>query len=1005
MNMPTISPAVRLSFGLVLFSLSVLLVADLVGLIPKKTEIILDARKKVCESLAVQLSVAATKSDLELLDSTLESFVDRNQDVLAASMNRVNGEVVAEHGIFQNADYNSKTAERSSDNLVLVPVYAGAERWGSVNVEFTAITASVVELLSESILGLLLFVAVASITGYIIILRKALHVLDPKAVVPERVRSAFNALAEGVLILDNKEQIMMANDAFAKQLAREPEALVGTRASSLKWKFRKTEEDKRLPWLNSIDGGIQKIGVALNLSTPHQGVRSMSTNSAPIVDDVGKTRGALVTFDDITDVEESNILLESAVSTLQKNDAEIRRKNRELEVLASRDALTGCYNRRALFDIVEEMFRQAARTNTDMVCIMVDIDHFKSINDRFGHAVGDEAIRMVSNILNACEHEGVVVGRYGGEEFCVALPDTDLATGQVVAETLRNSIKTASVTFSDQDVMLTASFGVADARAEMTSISQLLENADEALYKAKQSGRDRVVGWMKSGDGQTDAAAGQPDNTENSTADENHGDHDGEGSVDVQSLNRTIRQLRAELDANQAEAAKNKFNDPVTDLPTRFIFEDRISQAIAYAARDQSMLAVVILNVDMFSRINNTLGQDIGDEFLKTVGQRLKTILRRSDTVASMMAPGLAGPSLSRLHDDEFAILLTGLDDIESLTYIIKRIQKKFSGKITVADNMLYVTTTIGVSLFPNDGVTSTVLIENARSAQKHAKSLVGKNNYHFFSKEINDKIVEQLQLEVDLHNAIESDQFRLVYQPKINTRSECIESMETLIRWYHPQRGLISPITFIPTAEKTGLVVDIGKWCLNAVCEQASKWVRKGATDLRVSVNISAIEFSDESFIDSVKQALKQNKLDAAHLELEVTETTVMSDIEKSAEIIDELRFIGVTMTMDDFGAGYSSFKYLGHLNFDWIKIDRNFLLDATRHSRSKTLYDGMVAMAHEIGLKVVAEGIENQIEYNYVNRIGVDEMQGNLLSKPLDVDAMTVALFSDTARQSKTG
>jgi diguanylate cyclase (GGDEF)-like protein len=417
------------------------------------------------------------------------------------------------------------------------------------------------------------------------------------------------------------------------------------------------------------------------------------------------------------------------------------------------------------------------------------------------------------------------------------------------------------------------------------------------------------------------------------------------------------------------------------------------------------MLAVVILNVDMFSRINNTLGQDIGDEFLKTVGQRLKTILRRSDTVASMMAPGLAGPSLSRLHDDEFAILLTGLDDIESLTYIIKRIQKKFSGKITVADNMLYVTTTIGVSLFPNDGVTSTVLIENARSAQKHAKSLVGKNNYHFFSKEINDKIVEQLQLEVDLHNAIESDQFRLVYQPKINTRSECIESMETLIRWYHPQRGLISPITFIPTAEKTGLVVDIGKWCLNAVCEQASKWVRKGATDLRVSVNISAIEFSDESFIDSVKQALKQNKLDAAHLELEVTETTVMSDIEKSAEIIDELRFIGVTMTMDDFGAGYSSFKYLGHLNFDWIKIDRNFLLDATRHSRSKTLYDGMVAMAHEIGLKVVAEGIENQIEYNYVNRIGVDEMQGNLLSKPLDVDAMTVALFSDTARQSKTG
>jgi diguanylate cyclase (GGDEF)-like protein len=845
---------------------------------------------------------------------------------------------------------------------------------------------------------LLLFFAVASISGYIFILRKALHVLDPKAVVPERVRSAFNALAEGVLILDHKEQIMMANDAFAKQVAREPDTLVGAKASSLKWRFRKTEEEDRLPWLNSIDGGIKKIGVALNLSTPHMGVRSMSANSAPILDDAGKTRGALVTFDDITDVEESNVLLENAVTTLQKNDAEIRRKNQELEVLASRDALTGCYNRRALFDIVEDKFREAARKNSDLVCIMVDIDHFKSINDRFGHAVGDEAIRMVSDILNNCEQADAIVGRYGGEEFCVVLPYTNLARGKEVAETLRNKIKSASVNFSGQDVKLTASFGVADAQADTTSISQLLENADEALYLAKESGRDRVVAWIKTDDeppAETDITA-----SSGNDADSYEGTSD-----DVQQLNATIRLLRSELKVKETELSKNKFNDPVTDLPTRILFEDRLSQAIAYATRDKSILAVVVLNVDMFSRINNTLGQNVGDEFLKTVGQRLKTILRRSDTVASMMTPGLSGPSLSRLRDDEFAILLTGLDSIESLTYIIKRIQEKFTGKVIVADNKLFITTTIGVSLYPNDGVAPVELIEHARSAQKHAKSLLGKNNYQFFSKEINDRVVEQLQLEVDLHNAIEANQFRLVYQPKINTSTESIQSMEALIRWYHPDKGLISPVTFIPVAEKTGLVIEIGKWCLNAACEQARKWVDKGAKDLRVSVNISAIEFSDDAFVNYIKQALKQNQLDAAHLELEVTETTVMSDIEKSAAIIDELRFIGVTVTMDDFGAGYSSFKYLGHLNFDWIKIDRNFLMDATRHSRSKTLYDGMVAMAHEIGLKVVAEGIENQIEYNYVNRIGVDEMQGNLLSKPLDADTMTAALFADKTRQSKTG
>ena len=232
MKKPAISPAIRLSVGLVLFSLSVLLIADLFGLIPKKTEIILDARKKVCESVAVQLSVAATKADWELLDSTLASFVNRNRDVHAASMSRVNGDIVAEHGAFRSTNFHRETGERSSENLVLVPVYAGAERWGSVHVEFAAITVGFVGLLTESVVGLLLFVAAVSSTGYYFILRKALHVLDPKAVVPERVRSAFNALAEGVLILDNKEQIMMANDAFANQVDRKPEALVGARASA-----------------------------------------------------------------------------------------------------------------------------------------------------------------------------------------------------------------------------------------------------------------------------------------------------------------------------------------------------------------------------------------------------------------------------------------------------------------------------------------------------------------------------------------------------------------------------------------------------------------------------------------------------------------------------------------------------------------------------------------------------------------------------------------------------
>ena len=1005
MKLPAISPAVRISFGLVFFTLSVLLIADLLGMVPKKEAMLLEARKKVCESLAVQMSIAASISDEYVLDETLRSFVDRNEDVIAASMRKVSGEVLIEHGEFKNVEYRHLIDQKSSDNFVVIPIFNRSEEWGTVSVEFADYSTSVLDRLGMSIFGLLLFVALSSLLGYIFILRKTLRVLDPKAVVPDRVRSAFNALAEGVLILDDKEQIMMANDAFARQIDKEPDTLVGAKASAMKWKMLKTEDKQdQLPWVSSLKDGERKVGVALNLATPHKGVRSMSTNSAPIQDDAGKTRGALVTFDDITDVEESNVLLENAVNTLQKNDAEIRRKNQELEVLASRDALTGCFNRRAFFDLLEEMFKQADRTNTDLACVMVDIDHFKSINDRFGHSVGDEAIRMVSEILNGCDLGGAIVGRYGGEEFCVALPGAGLSRAKTLAEEFRSRIRKTSADFCGKEISITASFGVANIETGMTGISQLLDHADRALYAAKESGRNRVVTWLEHDDLVT-----REDRERKGTSVQGdqhaHEGHDGENSDDARLLKHRISELEAEIRQKESEYLKHQFTDPITDLPTRVIFEDRVSQAMAYANRADNILAVAILNIDMFSRINNTLGQVVGDEFLKVVGQRLKTILRRSDTVASMVAPGQAGPSLSRLHDDEFALLLTGLDSIESLTYIIKRVQERFSGKIDVAENELFVTTTIGIALYPSDGSSSQTLIENARSAQKHAKSMVGKNNYQFYSQEINQRIIEQMKLEIDLHNAIEKDQFRLIYQPKFDGKTERIQSLEALVRWDHPERGLVTPNQFIPAAEKTGLVVDIGYWSLHAACRQAKVWVDMGAAHLRVSVNISAVEFANEKFVHSIKQVLSQYDLDPAHLEIEVTETTVMSDLDKSVQIIEELRFMGVTVSLDDFGTGYSSFNYLGRLNLDWIKIDRSFLVDAINHKRTKTLYSGMVSMAREIGLKIVSEGIETQEEYNYVRKLGVDEMQGYLLSKPLDANNVTSALFAGKNGRKKVG
>ena len=835
-----ISPAVRISFGLVMFTLSVILIADLFGIIPKKELITLDARKKICEVLAVQLSVAVSKNEFGIVKTSLELFVDRNEDVVAASMSQTDGTVIVEFGDFvdfQESGFSS-IEEQSTDNIVIVPVFSGSKRWGSVNVEFASIYAGgIYSTLTGSILGILLFVALGCFVGYMFILRKALKVLDPKAVVPDRVRKAFNTLSEGVLIIDKNEQIIMANNAFAEKLDEDPNDLLGTRASSFKWKYINRdlrESNTKMPWVSAIKEGVNKVGVSLNLSTPGSGVRAISTNCAPIQDDNGNTRGALVTFDDITDVQETNVLLENAVTTLTKNETEIKRKNVELELLATRDSLTGCYNRRAFFDLFEKALEVANKNNRVLSCIMVDIDHFKRINDNFGHTIGDEAIRMVTDVLNHhSENKDAIIGRYGGEEFCAVLPGSDAEEALSIAEHFRQAIQTVSKGFVEEDVSITASFGVACNIDKSDDCSQLLEKADKALYAAKESGRNKVVRWGQ-GDSESNVSSKVVINfndRKDKTSDDSPSD-----KQKISLLQNKVDELQSKLDGEVgADVQDNARNiDPITKLPSKLIFLDRVNQAMAYSIRNKNLMAVAMLNVDMFSRINDTMGHDVGDEFLREVGHRLKSVLRHSDTVASMISPGHSSPLFSRLKDDEFALLLTGVDDLESLTYVVKRIQDKVEGNIVVSGTEIYLTTSIGIAVYPQDGETADVLIENSSRAKKQAKTLEGRNNYQFYSDVDNRMVIDQMQSEIDLRNAIEHKQFVLHYQPKLSLKSGDMNSMEALIRWQHPTKGLVAPDEFIPVAEKTGMILEIGKWCLQVVCKQTKLWVDMGSKNHR---------------------------------------------------------------------------------------------------------------------------------------------------------------------------
>ena len=1001
-SMFKISPAVRISFGLVMFTLSVILIADLLGVLPKQDLIMMDARKKTCEVLAVQMSYAASRSDFEVARTSLELFVSRNDDVIAASMSKLDGSVIAEYGKFVEFD-NASQNNKSQQNMVTVPIYSGAEKWGAVNVEFNSLySSSIIPGFTNSILSLLLFLTLSCFFGFMFILRKSLTVLNPKAVMPDRVRTAFNTLAEGVMILDDKERIIMANNSFASKINQNADELLGVSVSSLKWKHvnKKLQKEKdSMPWKYAVRDGVKQMGIALNLATKGTGVRTLSTNCAPIQDEKGKIRGALVTLDDITDVEETNVKLENAVTTLKNNEAEIKQKNNQLQVLATRDPLTGCYNRRAYFDLSEIVLEKAEKSGAPVSIIMADIDHFKSFNDRFGHSVGDEAIRLVSDVFNNhCGVEGAVVGRYGGEEFCITLPNTDTVIAISVAENMRQIIQKTSKGFCAENVVVTASFGVSCGSGADSSCTVLLEQADQALYVAKESGRNRVVSWNQDETVDSVNDAKVINLSDRLPTSENIVQSHDEANVAL--LQQRVKEMEVEIQSLQDNNSpddkdSSKYVDPITKLPSRVILEDRISQAMEFSKRTDKLMSVVVLDIDMFSRVNATMGKVVGNEFLRTVGHRLKDILRRSDTVASMMSPGQAGPSFSRLHNDEFALLLTGIQDVESLTHIIKRIQSKFSGKIEVSGNEIYVSTCIGMSVFPQDGNTPEDLITNARRAQKQAKKLTGRNNFQLYSLDYNRKIIDQLQIEVELHNAIELGQLELVYQPKMNLGTGAINCMEALVRWNHPVKGMIFPDMFIPVAEKTGLIIEMGRWCLHAVCTQTKQWVDMGAHNIRIAVNVSAHEFSDENFKKNIIQALKEAQLDAAHLEIELTESTIMASPEAAHRIIEDLRYLGVTVSLDDFGTGFSSLSYFGRMEIDWLKLDRSFLLEAMAHARSSIMYASIVRMAHETGVKVVSEGVETEEQLEYIKSLNVDQLQGYILSKPVNVAEITSLLF----------
>ena len=435
-------------------------------------------------------------------------------------------------------------------------------------------------------------------------------------------------------------------------------------------------------------------------------------------------------------------------------------------------------------------------------------------------------------------------------------------------------------------------------------------------------------------------------------------------------LEARIELLSSSLAKANAELTQLALHDGLTKLPNRLLLEDRINQNILKLQRNGGYFALLFMDLDGFKPVNDAFGHHVGDQLLVAVAQRLRAHLRAND-------------SLARIGGDEF-VLLAELRHPDDASNVASHVVGLLSQPFEIDGHELRVSTSVGIALYPGDGVDQQELLINADAAMYHAKSL-GKNGYSFFESSMNTNARQQLQLLHDLRVALERGELRLYYQPKFASGSGRMLGAEALLRWQHPQQGLLAPVRFIGLAEKTGLIIPIGDWVLDEACRQMRLWYEQGHQDWRVAVNLSALQFCHGELVETVRQTLARHALPANCLTLEITESTAMHDVSASQVILEQLAEMGVGIAIDDFGTGYSSLLYLKRLPANELKIDRGFVRDLEHDGDDMAIVSAIVALGQALDLRIVAEGVETPEQQAFLTELGCDSLQGYLLGHPL--------------------
>ncbi|MDQ3196862.1 MAG: putative bifunctional diguanylate cyclase/phosphodiesterase [Burkholderiales bacterium] len=445
--------------------------------------------------------------------------------------------------------------------------------------------------------------------------------------------------------------------------------------------------------------------------------------------------------------------------------------------------------------------------------------------------------------------------------------------------------------------------------------------------------------------------------------------------------------LMTDITARKADEERLHFlarHDQLTGLPNRALFIEHLSFALTQAARNGAKVAVLFIDLDRFKNVNDTLGHPIGDRLLQAVAKRFRGGVREGDTVA-------------RLGGDEFTILISAYTDLQSLGQIAQKLLDALAAQLSINGNELYMTASIGISIFPDDAQDVAMLIRNSDIAMYRAKSL-GKNTYAFFSPQANTERYEHLRLETGLRRALENNEFEIHYQPRVSIDSGRILGMEALLRWNHPQLGRVPPLDFIPLAEETGLIVPIGTWVIHTVCAQVKAWQDAAFETGCTSINLSALQFRQLDLAATIARILDETGLAAKSIEFELTESSVMADAQEAIAVLHALKSMGLRLAIDDFGTGYSSLSYLKRFPIDTLKIDQSFVRDILADTGDAAITEAVIAMAMSLRLRVIAEGVETREQLAFLRKHRCHEAQGYLFSRPLPAHKFESLLMANT-------